>query len=103
MRKLLEYLDQINEEIESAKDYAETYLEYKVDKPNKRSEEFATKYKSMAEDEIKHAVFLHDIATLRVSEVGEVYTLPVDVLDVWNKSHQNYVERTAWIKQMLTM
>lgn len=103
MRKLLEYIDQMNEEIETAKDYAETYLEYKVDNQNKRSEEFATKYKSMAEDEIKHAIFLNDVATLRVSEVNEVYTLPVDVLDVWNSSHQRLVEKIAWLKQMLTM
>lgn len=103
MRKILEYLDQIDDEIESAKGYAETYLEYKVDKTKERSEEFATKYKSMAEDEIRHAAFLHDVATMRVSEVSEVYTLPVDVLNLWEKSHHKYIEKIAWIKQMLEM
>ena len=72
--------DDIDDEIESAKDYAETYLEYKVDKTKKQSEEFSAKYKAMAEDNIKHATFIHDVATMRVSEVSEVYTLPVDVL-----------------------
>lgn len=103
MRKLLEYIDQIDEEIESAKDYAETYLEYKVNKSDDKNEEFSAKYKSMSEDEIKHAVFLHDVATLRISRVSEVYTLPVDVLDIWEKSHHRFTEKIAWIKQMLSM
>lgn len=96
-------IDQIDEEIENAKNYTESYLEYKANKKDSINEEISAKYKVMAEDEIKHANFLNDIATMKVEELYRDYTPPVNMLDIWNRSNQRYVEKVAWLKQMLSM
>lgn len=103
MKSIGNLIDQIDEEIENAKNYTESYLEYKANKREKINEEISAKYKVLAEDEIKHANFLHDIATMNVDELCRNYTPPVNMLDMWNKSNQRYREKIAWIKQMLSM
>lgn len=89
----------VNEELEGAKDYAEKYLECKV----KGETQWAQRYKEMANDELKHAGYLHDKLSHDIEELGKVYTPPVEMSDKWEHSHKEYVEQVAWIKQMLAM
>lgn len=98
----MEYLDQIDDAIETAKDYAETYLEYKVNKSD-NNVDFASRYKAMAEDEINHALFLNDVAISRIGEINEAYTPPVEISDVWEKSNHKHIEKIAWVKQILAL
>ena len=99
MRIIAELVDLIDEELEGAKDYAEKYVEHKAE----NNTTWATKFKSMAEDELKHAMNIHEYATMKIDEIKRVYTAPVQMQEKWDKKHKEYIEQTAWIKQMLTM
>ena len=89
----------IDEEIESAKDYAEKYVEYKAKGDMTR----ANRYKEMANDELKHANYIHEWAVKEIEEISKVYTPPVEMQEAWDKAHKEYVEKIAWIKQMLSL
>lgn len=97
MTHIKKFVEAIDEEIEDAKEYAEKYVEFRV----KEDIPKANKYKEMANDELKHATYLHDMATKEIQDLSRIYTPPVDMQEEWDKSHKEYVERVAWIKQML--
>ena len=99
MRKIKKLVEAIEEEIESAREYAECYVERKA----KGDLPIANRYKEMASDEIKHAMYLHEIAVAEIKEISKVYTPPADMEEKWNRSHKEYVEKAAWIKQMLAL
>lgn len=98
MRVIKELADWMNEEIGSAKDYAEKYLALKA-----KGNQWATKFKTMAEDELKHASVIHDYTVEEINQLKTIYTPPVEMLDKWEADHKKYVEKAAWVKQMLTM
>ncbi len=99
MKSIKWYADAIDEELEDAKEYAEKAIESRV----KNDMSAANKFKEMAHDELKHATYLHEMAVQAINEVRQYYTPPVAMLEAWEKSHAEYVERTAWVKQMLSM
>lgn len=99
MKIIADLVDKIDEEIEDAKEYAESYLQYKAE----GKVEWSNKYKQMSADEINHAMNLHAIATTKIDELKRVYTAPAEMQEAWDKSHKRYIERVAWIKQMLAM
>lgn len=99
MHIIKDMIDGIDDELCGAKDYAEKYLyEKAVDNPK-----FAKYYLDMANDEIRHAMHLHEIVVSEIEKLRKVYTPPQEMLDMWEKSHKEYVEKTAWIKQMLLL
>jgi hypothetical protein len=93
------YVDHIDEEIEDAKEYAEKYVEEKA----KGQMDIANRYKEMATDELKHATYLHEMAVAEIEQVSKVFKPPAWMEEKWEKSHNEYVEKVAWIKQMLAM
>lgn len=99
MKKIQLIVDQIDEELCGAKDYAECYVEAKVF----NNSTWANRYKEMALDELKHAGYLHDKAVELITEIGKVYEAPQEMQDIWDNSHKGYVEKAAWVKQMLSM
>lgn len=99
MTKIKKLADEIMDELESAKEYAEDYLSYKA----KENSAWANRYKEMATDELKHAGYIHERATEEIEALRKVYTPPQDMLDKWEADHKRYVEKAAWIKQMLSM
>ena len=99
MTKIKKLVCLIDEELESAKCYAEKYLEYKVE----NNSTWATRFKEMAGDELNHANHLHELAVDEIQKLKAVYTPPASMEELWENSHKNYVEKAAWIKQMLTM
>lgn len=99
MTIIKKYVEDIEEELEGAKEYAEKYVECKV-KDNMAA---ANRYKEMAMDELKHSSYLHEWAVAEIEKISKVYTPPVEMMEKWEKSHREYVEKTAWIKQMLSM
>jgi hypothetical protein len=99
VKKIKEYVEAIDEELEGAKEYAEKYVECKA-KDNMQS---ATKYKEMANDELKHAMYVHEWAVKEIEEISRVYTPPIEMQEKWDKAHKEYVEKVAWIRQMLSM
>lgn len=99
MKKIKRLVDQIEEEICSAKDYAECYLDYKAHDDSM----WANRYKEMAMDEIKHATYIHERAVNEIEELSAVYTPPEKMLEKWEHAHKEFIEKVAWIKQMLAM
>ena len=99
MRKIKKFVDAISEELEDAKEYAESYVEAKA----KGETGMANRYKEMASDEIKHAMYLHEMVVAEIKEISKVYTPPAEMEEKWNKAHKEYVEKVAWVKQMLAL
>lgn len=99
MTRIKNLTDQIQEELEGAKGYAENYVEYKV----KGNSTMANRYKEMANDELKHAGYIHDEAVQAISELEKNITPPAEMLEKWRSAHKNYVDNAAWVKQMLTL
>ena len=91
--------DEIADELDSAKEYAEDYLTFKA----KENSTWANRYKEMANDELKHADYIHDRAVAEIEELRKGYTPPQDMLDKWDSDHRKFIEKTAWVKQMLAM
>lgn len=99
MTRIKKLADEIKDELSSAKEYAEEYLTYKA----KGNATWANRYREMSTDELKHAGFIHDRAVEEIEELRNVYTPPEDMLQKWEHEHRDYIEKTAWIKQMLAM
>lgn len=99
MRKIQELVEMVDEELCGAKTYAEKYLELRAFNDTA----FASKFKTMAYDELNHAMTLHDYAIEQIQSLNRVYTAPQKMQEKWDKSHAKYVEKTAWIRQMLDM
>lgn len=99
MTQIKNYVDHIEDELCGAKEYAEKFVWYK----SKSNSSWANKYKEMAQDELKHATYLHDMAMAEIEELNKVFKPTQKMQNVWDESHTDYVEKTAWIKQMLAM
>ena len=100
MTKIKKYVDEIAEELDSAKSYMEKALEYKASGNQTRY----NKYKEMSMQELGHAQNLHEMAVQDIEQLKSVYPeIPSKMMDKWSKSHTDYVEKAAWIKQMQAM
>ena len=99
MRSIKKYVEHIQEEIDSAKEYAEKYVELKA----KGDVSAASKYREMAEDELKHANYIHEFSVKEIEQISKVYKPPIDMQEKWEHEHKKFVESVAWIKQMLMM
>lgn len=100
MRKIKKYVEGIDEELNDAKSYIETALEYKASGDATRY----ARYKEMSTQELSHAMTLHDFAVQDIEKLKTVYPdVPQEMLDKWDKAHVTYVEKAAWIRQMQSM
>lgn len=99
MTRIKDLADEIKDELHSAKCYAEEYLTFKA----KEDSAWANRYKEMAQEELKHAGYIHDRVVMEIEELRKVYTPPQDMLDKWDSDHKKYIEKAAWIRQMLAM
>ena len=64
---------------------------------------WAKRYEEMAHQELQHAAYLHDRVVEEIEELRKTYTPPQEMLDKWDADHKKYIEKAAWIKQMLSM
>lgn len=99
MKRIQALVDQIKEEIEGAKDYAEMSLDFK----SKGDNGLAVKFRDMSNDELRHAMVMHDYALDEIKKLETVFTAPVEMQEKWNLAHREYVEQVAWVKTMLQM
>lgn len=97
MKHIEKLIESIDDELDGAAEYAECYIKAKSRGHSMR----ASKYKSMAEDELAHATNIKDFAAADVEEIKRVYSLPEDVEEHWEKAHKRFTERMALIKYML--
>ena len=97
MKKIKDYVDKIDDELNGAKEYIEKALWYKSKGDANRYE----KYKTMSVQELGHAMNIHQFAVEDIETLEKNYPdIPQKMLDSWDKSHNEFIERTAWIKQM---
>ncbi|MCQ2532934.1 MAG: hypothetical protein MJ093_09580 [Saccharofermentans sp.] len=97
MKMIKEYVSEIDEELKSAEEYAQKYLEYKMD----GMIELYNDYKGMAEDELRHAMILHKIAENKIDQVSKVYNPPMEMMNKWREAHMEYVARADKVKSIL--
>lgn len=99
MKKIANLVYKIDEEVQDAKMYAEMYVEAKAEGDSN----YANKLKEISNDEIRHATIMHDKAVEEIEKIRKVFVPPVEMQNEWDLSHREYVERVAWVKQMLAM
>ena len=99
MTRIKNLANEIKDELCSAKEYAEDYLIYKA----KNDSGWANRYREMAMDELKHADYIHERVVGEIEELRQTYTPPEKMLKKWDDDHKEYIEKAAWIRQMLEM
>lgn len=100
MTKIKRYVEEIADELDGAKRYIETALEYKAMGNSARY----SKYKEMSVAEIGHATALHQFAVEDIEALKAVYPeIPQEMMDKWEHAHIDFVEKAAWIRQMQSM
>ena len=105
MTNIKKYKEQIEEELDGAKHYIEIALEYKaMGNGNPDNMDRYNTYKAMSIQELEHATRLHQYAVQDVKKLKAVYPdVPPSMQDKWDKTHEEFVEKSAWIKQMQSM
>ena len=99
MKIIHKFIEHINDELDGAKEYAEKFIENKAKSNMMR----ASRYKEMAEDEMKHATYIKDMALVDAEELLKVYTLPIETEEQWNHTLKHFAECMAMIRHMLAM
>lgn len=97
MRSIHMYIDHINEELEGAREYAEKYIDFKARGHTARS----NSYKSMAQDELRHAGMVYEFAAQDMEAIERIYTIPEELQEAWEHFGKHYADCTAKIKMML--
>ena len=99
MTRIKKLADEITDEICGTKSYAENYVERKA----RGDMSWANRFKEMANDELKHAMWLHELAEIDIAELSSVFNPPAEMVEEWDRTHKKYVEKSAWVKMMLDM
>lgn len=99
MKIIEKMLEQLMEEVEGAKEYAEKYIECKARGNMVR----ANRYKEMAGDELKHAGYLRDFDVADLDELKKVYTMSDEEESEWEHGHRRINEQMAIVKNILSM
>lgn len=99
MKMIKKLVDCLDEELDGAQMYAEKYVERKANDDTK----WAGRFKAMAEDEIRHSTQIHELIVEEIEKLKKIYTPPQEMLDKWDHEHVKYVDKAAWIKQMLAL
>lgn len=96
MKMIKAYVEQINEELDGAETYAEKWLELRADGID-------SEYRKMAEDELRHAEYIHSVAIDKIANLKNVYTPPMDMQKKWDETHECYTNKYNEIKRMLAL
>ena len=99
MKMIKKLVDCLDEELDGAQMYAEKFVEYKANDNSK----WSGRFKAMAEDELRHSTQIHELIVEEIEKLRKVYQPSQEMLDKWDKAHIEYVDKAAWIKQMLTL
>ena len=99
MKIIHKMLEDLAEEVDGTKEYAEKYIESRVLNNTNRAE----KYKEMAYDELKHAGYVRAMALEDAESLKRVYTLSEETASHWEHELKHLNEEMAIVKQMLSM
>jgi hypothetical protein len=87
-------IDDIDEVVEGAREYAERYIECKARGNNSR----AAKYKEMAHDELRHAEQVFEFAEADMEGIRRVHPISVEDEERWAHAKKKMHECIARIK-----
>lgn len=99
MKMIKKIVDSIDDELCGAEKYAEEYIYQK----SVGNSTWASKYKTMSTQELEHGMTQHDRVVEEIERVRSVYQPSQEMLDKWEKSHKEYLDKVARIKIMLSM
>lgn len=99
MRLIDKMLEQLEDEVEGARDYAEKYVECKARGNMSR----ANRYKEMAHDELKHATFLKEMDIADIDELKKVYPMTDEEQSLWEHGHKHVNDQMAMVMHVLSM
>ena len=99
MKILDEMIEELEEEVEGARAYAEKYIECKALNNMAR----AAKYKEMAQDELKHAGFVRGFAMEDADGIKRVHNLTEEESNHWQHAHKKINDEIAMIHHLLSM
>lgn len=94
MERIRMYIDEVDDEIHSACDYAEKYIIFRTKKPN-----WAKMYMEMAQEEMRHANNLYNIGQEFMDELSWVSD---DDKMKWGRLGARMADKLALAKMMLT-
>lgn len=98
MRYIAELVDLMETELDNAKEYAERYVVMTFS-----NDDYAKKFKTMAEESIKHSTVIYNLVIREVGKLKDTYTPPAKMKECWKQKEEKYIEKTAWIKQMISI
>lgn len=96
MVKIKKTVDLIDDELKGAERWAEDYIYAKAN-----GDPDYNKYREMANQELDHASFLHQRVTREINTVNQVYTPTQEMIDKWEHTHKEYVDKVARIRMMI--
>lgn len=99
MKILDEMIEELKEEVEGAREYAEKYVEAKALNNMPR----AAKYKEMAHDELKHATIIRGFAMEDAESIKRVHTLTEEEAHHWEHCHKKINDEIAMVNHILSM
>ena len=99
MKRIKKLVKMIDEELCSAEHYAEKSIEYKID----GSEDLSRKFSKMASEELEHAMVLHEVAVKEIDKASQYVSVPAEMREKWEISHQEYIDKVAKIKSYISM
>ena len=100
MKHIQNYVHDMRDSIEKSKCYIEKALMYKAEGNTSRY----AKYKEMSSQLLTQAEALHTFAVEDINKLKAVYPeVPTEMMDRWTHAHNEFIEKVAWIKQMIAM
>lgn len=97
MKVVADLIDNMNNEIDLAKVYAQNYLMYNAD----GDKEWADNFRTMARESVNHADRIHELAVITINKLSKYYTPPEEMTRVWKKQHERYIDTVNWITDMI--
>lgn len=97
MKIISDLIDNMDNEIELAKIYAQNYLAYNAD----NNREWADNFRKMAKECVDHSDKIHDLAIITIDKMSKTYNPPEEMERIWKKQHTRYIDVANWIMDMI--
>lgn len=97
MKLVHKMIDQIDEELEGALDYAEKFIESKVHGDTNR----ANVYRQMSYDELTHAGNVYEFSTKDIEKIRSIHHMSEECEAKWEEAKKHYAEFVAKVKFLL--
>lgn len=97
MKIIRELIDNMEQELDLAKLYAQNFLIYMAD----GEEEYSEMFKRMAKESLQHVEYMRDFSETVFEKLHKSYTPPEAMIRVWEKKNAMYIDVAKWLKDML--